>query len=128
MFNEVWRWAGKTRDNALNLGVPVEEVGTRFATLLEDARAWIEFETYSTDEICVRLHHGLVFIHPWRNGNGRHARLMADRLAVALGRPIFTWGGGADLTAKSDTRANYLKALKTADEGDFAPLVAFARR
>ena len=107
--------------------MPVAEIGTRFATLLDDARAWIELETYSADEICVRLHHGLVFIHPWRNGEGRRARLMADRLAVALGRPVFTWGGGADLTASSDTRANYLAALKTADEGDFGALLPFAQ-
>lgn len=127
MFNEVWRWAGKTRNNQLNLGVPVAGIETRFVTLLDDARGWIEFEAYPADEICVRLHHGLVFIHPWRNGNGRHARLMADRLAVTLGHSPFTWGGGADLTAKSDTRANYLTALKTADGGDFAPLVIFAR-
>jgi Fic-DOC domain mobile mystery protein B len=78
MFRHVWRWAGKFRDNELNLGVAASEITTRLAILLGDAIAWIEFETYPADEICVRLHHGFVAIHPWRNGNGRHARLLAD--------------------------------------------------
>ncbi|MDB4474250.1 mobile mystery protein B [Opitutaceae bacterium] len=127
MFRHVWRWAGKQRDNELNLGVAVQEITPRLATLLGDARAWIDYETYSPDEICVRLHHGLVAIHPWRNGNGRHARLIADRMAVALDRPIFTWGGGPELTATGDTRNEYLVALKQADQGDFEKLNRFAR-
>ncbi len=85
------------------------------------------YASYPPDEICVRLHHGLVAIHPWRNGNGRHARLLADRLALALEQPTFTWGGGPDLTARTDTRAIYLSALKSADAGDFQPLLSFAR-
>lgn len=127
MFRHIWRWAGKLRDCELNLGAPPVEVGTRLVSLLEDAQAWISYDTFPADELCVRLHHGLVAIHPWRNGNGRHARLMADRLAVALGRTPFTWGGGIELEAKNDTRTNYLTALRQADHGDFAALVAFAR-
>ena len=127
MFRHIWRWAGKLRDCELNLGVPPVEVGTRLVSLLEDARAWISYDTFPADELCVRLHHGLVAIHPWRNGNGRHARLVADRLAVALGRVPFTWGGGIELEAKNDTRTHYLTALRQADQGDFAALVAFAR-
>jgi len=127
MFRHVWRWAGKIRDCELNLGVPPSEVETRLYSLLDDAKAWVAYDTYPADEICIRLHHALVAIHPWRNGNGRHARLLADRLALTLARPGFTWGGGAELTARTDTRANYLTALKAADTGNFAPLLAFAR-
>lgn len=127
MFRHVWRWAGKIRDCELNLGVPPHEVETRLYSFLQDARSWHEHKLFPPDEYCVRLHHGLVAIHPWRNGNGRHARLLADRMAMALNRPVFTWGGGAELEAKNDTRAQYLAALKKADHADFSPLVAFAR-
>ena len=41
---------------------------------------WLEHETYVRDEIAARFHHKLVFIHPYPNGNGRHARLAADIL------------------------------------------------
>lgn len=127
MFREVWRWAGKIRDCELNLGVPPREVETRLYSLFHDARMWNEHAVFAPDELCIRLHHGLVAIHPWRNGNGRHARLLADRLAVALERPAFTWGGGAELEAKNDTRALYLAALRQADAGDFSTLIGFAR-
>lgn len=127
MFRHVWRWAGKTRDCELNLGVPSHEVESRLYSILHDARAWVTYNSFTPDELCIRLHHGLVAIHPWRNGNGRHARLLADRLALPLGRDTFTWGGGAELEARNDTRARYLSALKQADQGDFAPLVTFAR-
>lgn len=127
MFRRVWRWAGKIRQNELNLGVPIPEITPRLATLLDDTKAWLEFESYPPDEVCVRLHHGLVAIHPWRNGNGRHARLLADRLAAALERPTFTWGGGAELTATGNTRNQYLSALKSADQYDFEKLNQFAR-
>ena len=127
MFRHVWRWAGKFRDNELNLGVPVHQITPRLASLLQDAQTWIEYDTYPADEVCVRLHHSLVVIHPWRNGNGRHARLLADRLAVALGRPSFTWGGGAELTVTGDTRTQYLTALGDADTGAFTRLIGFSR-
>ena len=127
MFRHVWRWAGKIRDCELNLGVPPHQVETQLYSLLQYAIAWHEHAAFAPDELCIRLHHGLVAIHPWRNGNGRHARLLADRLAVALERPAFTWGGGAELEAKNDTRTLYLSALRKADTGDFSALVAFAR-
>ena len=127
MFRRVWRWAGKIRDRELNLGVPVPEVATRLFSLLDDVKAWITYATYPADEIGVRLHHGLVAIHPWYNGNGRHARLLADRLAVELGRPMYTWGGGTELTAKNETRSDYHAALKAADQGCFNRLLEFAR-
>ena len=127
MFRHVWGWTGKIRDCEPNLGVPPHQVETHLFCLLEDTKAWMAYGSHPPDEICIRLHHGLVAIHPWRNGNGRHARLIADRLALALERPAFTWGGDPDLTARTDTRANYLSSLKSADKGDFQPLLAFAR-
>ncbi len=44
------------------------------------------------DEIAVRFHHRLVQIHPFPNGNGRHARLVADLLVMRLGGERFSWG------------------------------------
>lgn len=127
MFRHVWKWAGKFRDCELNIGVKPALVQQRYFSLLADVKAWVEFSTFPADEICIRFHHALVVVPPWRNGNGRHARLVADRLAVALGKPPFTWGGGVALEAKGDTRDLYLAALKEADCGNFAPLIAFAR-
>jgi fido (protein-threonine AMPylation protein) len=40
----------------------------------------------------VRFHHRLVLIHSFANGNGRHARLMADLLVMRLEGERFSWG------------------------------------
>ena len=70
-----------------------------------------------------------VWIHGFPNGNGRHARLMADLLAVRLGRPRLTWGGGeAAIASAGALRDQYLAALRSADHGEFDDLIAFARR
>lgn len=126
MFDQTWRWAGKFRQTEKNLGVPFAEIPERLAVLFGDVRYWIENGTHSPDEIAVRFHHRLVFIHAFANGNGRHARLMADLLVMKLGRPAFTWGS-SDLIKPGEARARYLDAIRTADNGDLRPLVEFAR-
>jgi Fic-DOC domain mobile mystery protein B len=92
MFRKVWRWAGSFRTTERNIGVEAYKIGVELRMLLDDARFWIENATYTPDEIAVRFHHRLVWIHPFPNGNGRHARMAADLLAVSLSRPRFTWG------------------------------------
>ena len=94
--------------------------------LLDDARYQIEHASYPPDEIAARFHHRLVVIHPFPNGNGRHARLMADLLVERLGRPRFTWGSHS-LVDASTTRRAYIAALQAADARDYAPLHDFAR-
>ncbi len=74
----------------------------------------------------MRFHHRLVLIHPFPNGNGRISRLAADVLIVQLGGERFTWGSG-NLVAIPELRRRYLDALRAADRGDVAPLLAFAR-
>jgi Fic family protein len=78
------------------------------------------------DEIATRFHHRLVAIHPFPNGNGRHARAVADLLVTRLGRPRFTWGS-TNLVEPAETRRDYARALKAADGNDIGPLLAFAR-
>lgn len=126
MLGEVWRWAGKFRTSERNLGIAHYEIVVAVRQLLDDTKAWIEYKTYPPDEIAVRFHHRLVQIHPFANGNGRHARLMADLLVMRLGRERFSWGS-ASLRDASDVRRRYIAALQTADNHDLDPLLAFAR-
>jgi len=126
MFDQTWKWAGEYRRTEKNIGVPFHEIRERLMALFGDFRYWIENNTYSLDEISVRFHHRLVLIHPFPNGNGRHARLIADMLAMKLGRPAFTWGS-ASLVKEDEARKKYLEAIRTADSGDIQPLLKFAR-
>jgi Fic-DOC domain mobile mystery protein B len=126
MFDQTWKWAGEYRRTEKNIGASVHEIRERLVALLGNVRYWIENNTYSTDEIAVRFHHRLVFVHPFPNGNGRHARLMGDVLAMKLGRPAFTWGS-ANLIKEGEARTRYLEAIRAADDGDIQPLLNFAR-
>jgi fido (protein-threonine AMPylation protein) len=58
--------------------MPHHEIRESLAALLGDARYWLAHQTYPPDEIAVRFHHSWAFIHPFANGNGRHARLTSD--------------------------------------------------
>lgn len=126
MFDQTWKWAGEYRRTEKNIGVPVHEIRERFVALCGDVLYWIEKKTYSADEIAVRFHHRLRFIHPFSNGNGRHARLIADVLLIKLGGSAFTWGS-ANLVKEGEARAKYLEAIRAADNGDIQPLLKFAR-
>lgn len=125
MLGDVWRWAGKFRTGERNIGIPHYEISMALRQLLDDAKTWIKYGSYPRDEIAVRFHHRLVQIHPFPNGNGRHARLMADLLVMRLGGERFSWG--ADLQNVGDLRIRYIAALQAADSHDIAQLLAFAR-
>lgn len=126
MFDSVWAWAGKVRLTDKNIGVDKNIVRTEVRKLIDDALYWRENLVYEPDELAVRFHHRLVSIHPFPNGNGRHARLMADLLIRKLGREAFSWGE-VRLTNTSELRTAYIEALRIADQGDFGPLLDFAR-
>src|ERR1700753_1133596 len=126
MFGKIWRWAGTYRTSDKNLGVERWQVQAKLAEAYDTARYGVEHETFPPDEIAVRFHHALVFIHPFPNGNGRWSRMMADLLLVRMGRPRFTWGRSA-VRAPDEMRRSYIAALKAADSHDFGPLLAFAR-
>lgn len=126
LFGDVWAWAGEFRRTERNIGIEPVQVPVELRTAFDDARYWIEHDTFPPDEIAVRLHHRLVAIHPFPNGNGRTTRLMGDLVVVRLGREAFTWGR-QHLTDVSETRSRYIAALRAADNHDIEPLLEFAR-
>lgn len=126
MFSNTWKWAGKFRWTLKNIGVLSEAIPEQTYNLLSETRYWIEHHTYSVDEIAVRFHHRLVAIHPFPNGNGRHGRLMTDALLAELDALPFPWGSGS-IDDRGAVRDRYLHALRSADSGDYTPLLAFVR-
>jgi Fic-DOC domain mobile mystery protein B len=129
MFDNVWKWAGTYRQTERNIGCDPKEIVQRIPQLLASTRYWLENKTFSTDEALLRFHHQLTRIHPFANGNGRHARMIADVVAVRHGHAEFTWGAGKDLVAAGDPRTRYLAALRALDanENDVKLLLDFAR-
>ena len=127
MFSDVWRWAGAFRISEKNIGVPLWQLSTELKKLLDDGTFWIENHTYPNDELAARLHQRLTFIHPFPNGNGRHARLFTELVQKHLLKTeTFTWGA-ADLAQTGTVRKQYICALHEADRGNYRPLIEFAR-
>ena len=130
MFDQVWKWAGTYRKHEVSIGCDPAEIVQRIPQLLANTKYWIDHKTFLIDECLIRFHHQLVSkIHPFANGNGRHARMITDVVAVKHGRAEFSWGAGASLVAEGRARADYLAALRALDteENEVKPLLQFAR-
>lgn len=109
------------------MGVDHWNIPLELNNLIEDAKAWVKNEVFTPDEFAIRFKHRIVSIHCFSNGNGRHSRLMADIISEKVfDIDPFTWGDG-DSNNMSDTRSEYLKALKDADNGSLDRLLKFAR-
>lgn len=124
MFGNVWKWAGQFRQSDKSIGGAWHQIPTSLKNLFDDITFWIE-QKEESDLIAVRFHHRLVWIHAFPNGNGRHARAMANLLLKnILKRPEFTWGG-RNLSEAGQTRKQYIESLQAADNGDYEALSAF---
>ncbi len=126
LFGDVWDWAGTFRKTGKNIGTDPIHIPVELRTLMGDAKYWADNKTYSPSEAAIRLHHRLVKTHPFPNGNGRHARIMADAVLdrVYNAKPI-DWAGGHDLQKMNERRTAYIAALKAADQDDMGPLIKF---
>lgn len=129
MFGDVWTWAGAIRVREMSIGIAPDQIQEQWKMILDDTKWHVENRTWSPAETVLRAHHRTVQIHPFVNGNGRHARLIADELAesLGLGPDAFSWGRQLDVDT-GDMRAEYLSALRRMDEDrdDAGPLVEFA--
>lgn len=126
MFGKVWSWAGKYRTLGTNIGIEPSGIPAAVRNLVEDAKTWIDLETFPFDELAARFHHRLVAIHPFPNGNGRHGRIATDFLVAAMGVEPFTWGQHLDVDT-DELRGRYVDALRSADRNDISKLLDFVR-
>jgi Fic-DOC domain mobile mystery protein B len=127
MFNGIWRDAGRYRTTERNPGWEPHRIAEGVGMFFDDAEGWLRFSTFTVHEAAVRLHQRLVSIHPWSEGNGRHARLIADIVVAANGEQPLTWGSRAAPGNVGSARERYVEAVKAAETGDFTPLFEFSR-
>jgi len=122
MFGNVWDWAGKIRQVELSIGVKAYLVSTELKMLVDDFKYWEENKSFDVIEIASRLHHRAVQIHPFKNGNGRWSRMLANIYLKQNGLQPTKWN--EDLLAKENPhRDDYIEALKGADNGDYSKLI-----
>jgi Fic-DOC domain mobile mystery protein B len=125
MFRRVWKGSGNFRSATASRGWEPATIEDGVRLFLDDAEGWMQYSTYPVHECAVRLHHRLVSVRPWSNGNGRHARLMADVVVAAMSETPLTWGSREP--GGRSPRSRYIEAITVADNGDMAALLAFAR-
>ena len=126
LFGEVWDWAGTYRLREKNIGIDPLHIAVQLRLLLDDARYWVDHGTYAPLEAGARFHHRMVQIHPFPNGNGRHARIAADVfLEDYFEHPPIAWASGFDLQADNERRDAYIAALREADNQEFDALLKF---
>jgi Fic-DOC domain mobile mystery protein B len=122
MFDRTWDWAGRYRTSDKNIGVFWAAVPTEARKLVDDGGYWLEHRIVPIDETALRLHHRMVKVHLFANGNGRHARLWCDTLLRQRGRPPMDWKN-RELDHAGGARLAYIRALRAADAEDYRPLL-----
>ncbi len=71
-------------------------------------------------ELASEIHHRLVAIHPFADGNGRVARLVMNLILMQAGY--------VPAVIREEDREEYYTALEAADDGNIEPLLAIAER
>ena len=127
MFGDVWEWAGEIRNFNTNIGVPWTQISQRLFDLFGDLAFWEEQQTMPLLEQAVHLHHRAVQIHPFPDGNGRWSRLLANIWLKLHDHPITAWPTETAGT-QSLIRAEYLLAVKQADDGKISDLMQLHKR
>jgi cell filamentation protein len=69
------------------------------------------------------VHAELILIHPFREGNGRCARLVATLMGLQAGLPVLNFGG-----IRGEEKKRYIGAIHAAVGRDYAPMTAIFRR
>ncbi|UZE92846.1 MAG: Fic family protein [Methanosarcinales archaeon] len=90
---------------------------TKVAKLMEGVFEMLKKSKHDSISTAALLHHGIVAIHPFIDGNGRVARLVTNLYLVQHGYP--------PIVLRREDRKKYYKMLKRADLGDPKPFVNF---
>lgn len=105
-------------DGATHYYAPPEQVGSEMDRLI-DLHVQYESIGVAPEVLAAWLHHRFTQIHPFQDGNGRVARLLASI--------VFIRSAWHPLVVLRDDRADYIKALEDADSGDLNPLIGHFR-
>ncbi len=103
-------------DGTFHAYAPVSRVAEEMHRLIEELRS-PAFEAAHPVVQAAYAHHALTWIHPFPDGNGRVARLLAS-IWLLRSASIPLW-----IDARDSTRTRYLDALAAADDGDPDALV-----
>lgn len=105
-------------DGSWHSYAPVDQVGPEVQRLVDEVGS-PEFAAAHPVVQAAYVHHALVSVHPFADGNGRVARTAASVFLCRATR--------VPLLVFADQRLRYLMALRSADRGDAAAVIRFVR-
>lgn len=127
MFGDVWRWAGRLRRSQTTIGLPPARIEQELYQLCGSIPYLPNPPGFADIAF---LHHRLVLIHPFPNGNGRWSRLVANVFQFRTTGAVTVWPdamvGATQLT--SPIRGEYIAALRDADAGRLDKLAELHER
>jgi Fic-DOC domain mobile mystery protein B len=124
MFGNIWAWAGQYRRSSTRIGIQPCFIPVSLEEHCREVLVWQHDAVELTFvEMAARIHHRLVQIHPFENGNGRFSRLVADRFLIGCKCPHASWPD--NLNQNGAARSTYIQALQQADKGFYEPLIEF---
>jgi Fic-DOC domain mobile mystery protein B len=94
MFGAVWNWAGTFRRTGTNIGIDPIHIRVELRMLMDNAQYWADHKTFPGSEAAIRLHHRLVQIHPFPNGNGKQIawiRCQDSSTSLATAANVICW-------------------------------------
>jgi cell filamentation protein len=127
----IYHWAGSYRS------VNIAKGGFMFAAAAEVPRLMQEWsrgplhrytpgrasDISAQAEALAVVHAELILIHPFREGNGRCARLLALLMALQMGLPPLDFGG-----VRAAEKRRYIEAIHAALDRNYAPMQEVMRR
>lgn len=128
-LGEIYVWAGRYRTVELAKKEFRWPPAHRVPDLMKDFEATIlkqytpgRGDAEEVADAMARVHAELLLIHPFRDGNGRIARWIADLMALQAGFPLPKYNLGRE---RSRHRKEYIAAVGQGYLMNYAPLASF---
>lgn len=129
-LGKVYPWAGEYRQVNISKGGFAFAMSAQISRLMEELETTVlaaytpcNFtEPEKVIEALAIVHCELVLIHPFREGNGRLARLLATLMALQAGLPLLDFSG-----IRGKRREAYFAAVQAGMGRNYAPMKAIFR-
>jgi fido (protein-threonine AMPylation protein) len=123
MLGSIWSWAGEIRTTAKNIGVGPNIIAAELGGIAMEA----DKRHGETGDLVIataaEFHHRAVWVHPFEDGNGRWARLLANVWLMQHDQPATLWPATDLRNTESPIRDKYIAAIKEADMRNYGPLI-----
>ncbi|MFV1977372.1 MAG: Fic/DOC family protein [Candidatus Scalindua sp.] len=130
-FGKIYEWAGEYRQVNVSKGEFTFAIAKQIPNLMADfGKISLHKHTpcnFKTQERVIKalseVHVEFVLIHPFREGNGRAARILSTLMAAQAGLPVLDF---TDITGKR--RKDYFAAISSGLSRNYKPMEKIFRR